>query len=98
MNIIKVFNIVGANAISIQSGTNLYDKIHADIFSGQEVCLDFSEVELFASPFFNASIGRLLKDVELTDLLKRLKINNISQVGRQLLNHVVANALTFYGK
>jgi hypothetical protein len=91
-------NILGKNAISMQSGQNLYEKISIPLISGEEVEIDFQDVELFASPFFNASIGYLIKDIKVTDLQQRLKITNLSAVGRQLLNHVIANAIKYYEK
>lgn len=96
--IVSVFELVGENAVSMDSGRAVYDRIHDPIKRGESVTLDFEGVEIFATPFFNASIGLLLGDVELPQLLERLKIQNISEVGRQLLNHVIANALTFYKK
>jgi hypothetical protein len=96
MTKLSAIDIVGKNAISMQSGSNLYEHIAPTLLSGQNVELDFDGVELFASPFFNASIGLLLKDIQVTDLQERLNISNISDVGRQLLNHVISNAIRFY--
>jgi len=90
--------IVGSNAISMQSGQMLYEKISKQLISGEVVEIDFKGVELFASPFFNASIGFLIKDINVTDLQKRLKVANLSEVGRQLLNHVISNAILFYAE
>lgn len=90
--------IVGSNAISMQSGKLLYEKISKQLFAGEEIEIDFNGVELFASPFFNASIGFLIKDINVTELQKRLKLTNLSDVGRHLLNHVIANAILFYAE
>jgi hypothetical protein len=91
-----VFELVGKNAISLQSGTKLYNEISKDVINGKEVQLDFSKVDLFASPFFNASIGLLLRDISLDELMKRVHIVNLNSVGKKLLNHVINNALSFY--
>lgn len=88
--------IVGENAISMQSGKNLYEKISRELISGGSVEIDFSGVKIFASPFFNASIGLLLKDINIDELQKRLSIINLSAVDRHLLNHVIANAIEYY--
>lgn len=93
---ILVTDIVGQNAISMQSGKNLYEKISKPLLSTESVELDFGGVKLFASPFFNASIGLLLKDIQVSDLQKHLSFINLSEVGRQLLNHVIANAIKYY--
>lgn len=98
MDSVKVFDVVGSNAISIQSGTELFEIISPLLNSGKSVELDFEGVSIYASPFFNASMGRLLKDIDLKVLLDNVTVINISPIGRQLLNHVIANALTFYKK
>lgn len=97
---IKIFakEIVGENAISMQSGKNLYERLFKPLMSGEEIEVDFNGVELFASPFFNASIGFLLKDIEVSALQKKLKLTNLSTVGHQLLNHVISNAIKYYEK
>lgn len=95
MKKVKVSELVGNNAISIQSGKKLYAEIHEEILRGRGVELDFDGVSV-ASPFLNVSIGLLLKDISVAQLQERLVIKNISSVAKGLLNHVIANALEFY--
>lgn len=89
---------IGTNAISMQSGRRLYELIAGPILGGEAVEVDFDSVELFASPFFNASIGLLIKDININELKEKLIVSNLSPVGKQLLNHVIANAIKFYEK
>ncbi|EHD0100673.1 STAS-like domain-containing protein [Vibrio vulnificus] len=96
MKKIKVFDLVGKNAISMQSGTKLHDAIAHELLSGGKVEIDFTGVSLFASPFFNASVGVLLKDLSIEELMDRMKIINCSEVGLGLLNTVIQNALNYY--
>jgi|TARA_R110002126_G_scaffold195957_3_gene343856 hypothetical protein len=96
MKSIKVFNIVGKNAISIQAGRKLHHELENDILKGNKIELNFQEVEVFASPFFNSSIGVLLKDRSIDELLSLLTIINLEGTGKDLLNHVITNALRFY--
>jgi hypothetical protein len=97
MKKIHVKEIVGVNAISMQSGSYLYEVLSTSILKkGESIELDFSGVELFASPFFNSSIGLLLKDINIDALQEMLKVTNLSKVGLQLLNHVIENAIKFY--
>lgn len=96
MKSIKVFDLVGKNAISMQSGTKLHDAIAHALLVGEKVEVDFSNVSLYASPFFNASVGVLLKDVTIEQLMDRMKIVNCSDVGLGLLNTVIQNALNYY--
>lgn len=96
MNEIIVKDVVGENAISIQSGQKLYFKIHEKLKKGEVIVLDFDGVGIFASPFFNASIGLLLQDIELESLKALLSFNNLNEIGRDLLNHVIDNAIEYY--
>lgn len=96
MSKINVFEIVGKNAISMQSGSALYKKIYPPLKNGDSVELNFEGVLLFASPFFNASIGLVLKDVSIDALKSQVSFLNLSDVGRNLLNHVISNAITYY--
>ncbi|CAK3063611.1 MULTISPECIES: STAS-like domain-containing protein [Vibrio] len=93
---VKVFDLVGKNAISMQSGTKLNNAISSALIEGQIVEIDFSGVSLFASPFFNASVGVLLKDMTIEQLMERMKIVNCNDIGLSLLNTVIQNAIHYY--
>ncbi|GGE84023.1 MULTISPECIES: STAS-like domain-containing protein [Gammaproteobacteria] len=93
---VKVFDLVGKNAISMQSGTKLNNAIATALLEGQTVEIDFSGVSLFASPFFNASIGVLLKDINIEQLTDKMKVVNCNEIGLSLLNTVIQNAIHFY--
>lgn len=96
MKNIRVFELSGKNAVSIQGGNKLHAHIRANVLDGDGVNLDFEGVEIFASPYFNASIGVFLKELTIDELLAKLKIENIEDNGRELLNHVIDNAIRFY--
>ncbi|MDP2227245.1 MAG: STAS-like domain-containing protein [Moraxellaceae bacterium] len=98
MKRINVLQVVGKNAVSMQSGSILHESIVSALKEGGSVELDFNGIEIFASPFFNASIGLLLKDIDIDQLQEKIKLVNISDLGKGLLNQVVDNALVFYGK
>lgn len=96
MKKIKVFSLVGKNAISMTSGEKLYNEIKKHIKGSEVEELDFEGVELFASPFFNASIGLILRDLTISELKEKIVIVNLNSVGLDLLNLVIDNALKFY--
>lgn len=93
---ILVRDITGVHAISMQKGNQLFDLVHDHLVSGGCVELDFDSVKLCAAPFFNASVGRILKDVSIDELRERVTFININEPQRLLINHVIANALAFY--
>ncbi len=96
MKKVRVIDLVGENAISMQSGSKFYAEIHDGMISGEKFQVDFDGVSTYASPFFNASVGLLLKDLTIEALQSQLTFINLSDIGRALLNHVIENALTFY--
>lgn len=96
MTTIRVFEITGKNAISMQKGNRIYELLLQKISNDEHVTLDFEGVSLFASPFFNAAIGHLLKDIEIERLQKLMKPIHLNNTGKDLLNLVIDNALTFY--
>ncbi|EXR25711.1 STAS-like domain-containing protein [Acinetobacter sp. AOR15_HL] len=95
---IKVFDVIGKNAISMQSGDKIYLLLKKNMKADHKVTLDFSGVSLFASPFFNTAIGYLLKDMEIEELQKQLDFINLDEVGNELLNLVIFNAINYYRK
>jgi hypothetical protein len=97
MKTIIVFDVIGKNAISMQNGDKIYNLLHTDLINEQKITLDFEQINLFASPFFNASIGLLLKDISIEQLQQNLTFDNLNEVGNDLLNHVISNAIAYYG-
>ncbi len=92
----KIFDLVGKYAISAESGQKVYDQIHPVLFSGNPVELDFTEVQVFASPFFNFAIGHLLKDIPAENLNQLVEFTTISSEGWNVLERVIANAKHYY--
>jgi len=93
---ICVRDVVGENCITLSDGQVIYDRIYPELSSGRSVLLDFEGVRVFASPFFNAAIGQLLRDLAPEDLNQKLKISNLSATGRSALRAVIRNARGYY--
>jgi hypothetical protein len=51
--------IGGECCITIDDGEKIYDLIYDALSNKQSVTLDFTNIEIYAAPFFNAAIGRL---------------------------------------
>ena len=94
---INVKELIGENAILIADGEAIYSRIQTPLTQGETVELDFDGVKVFAPPFFNASIGRLL-DGELTieALNAQLKFEHLSAFGASILRRVIENAKRYY--
>lgn len=91
-----ILTLVGDDCITIEDGEKIYDLIHPELMAGRPVDLDFAGVGVFASPFFNAAFGRLLKDFTPEDLNRLLKVYNLTPVGRDTLKLVIENSNRYY--
>lgn len=87
---------VGANGITLQDGQKVYDAVYPELKEKREVTLDFAEVRIVASPFLNAAIGQLLRDLSPDDLNRYLKFANLPPVTRPILKRVIDNAKDYY--
>ncbi len=95
---INVKELVGENAMTLDDGEAIYSRIHDPLTKGETVELDFDGVQVFASPFFNAGIGRLLGgDLTMDALNARLKFDHLSDFGARVLRRVIENAKEYYG-
>lgn len=96
MQHIAVRELVGENAMTMGDGEVIFRQIHDPLARGETVQLDFGGVEIFASPFFNASIGRLLADFQPDILNSRLEFQHMSALGDRVLRRVIENAKEYY--
>lgn len=93
---IMISELIGRNAISMTSGNKLYKEMKPIINEDIHLCIDFTNVEYYASPFFNSSFGLLLKDINIDRLKTYVKLQGMNDTGISLLNLVIDNAITFY--
>ena len=93
---IMIVKEIGKRCLIQTDGQKIYDQILPVLKNNMNVTLDFDGVEMFASPFFNSSIGQLTKQFHTDDLKKRLLIKNLNKVGDLILKRVIENAITYY--
>jgi hypothetical protein len=93
---IKVFDLSGEYAITTEDGEKLFAHLADPIRESQPIELDFANVRVFASPFFNAAVGRLLKERSARDLLSLVHITNLNSVGETVLARVIENSEQYY--
>jgi len=94
---INVKHEIGGNScITIQDGKKIYNLIHDLIIDKQSVTLDFTGIEFFAAPFFNAAIGRLFKDIDINTLHKYVVFSFMSYIGEEILFNVIRNSQKYY--
>ena len=93
---IEIKSLVGDSCVTSEDGQHVYDVIYPKLAAGESVCLNFSNIRVFASPFFNFAIGQLLKDLEPENLNQLLKVENIIPDGLLVWQRVVKNAKEYY--
>lgn len=91
-----VHEIVGEDAITFDDGQNVHERIKPELDADHEVVLDFEGVSVFASPFFNAAIGQLLKDIKAENLNRLLRVEKLNPTGDEVLRRVIENAKKYY--
>ncbi|HCM9497970.1 STAS-like domain-containing protein [Enterobacter asburiae] len=92
---ILIKEYIGTRCILKEDGQKLHDKISSLLKVGEDVYLDFSNVKMFASPFFNYSIGQLFNTFTLEDIRKKLHIESLEPVGHSIIERVIENANKF---
>jgi hypothetical protein len=92
----SIRELIGENCITLEDGQRIYDLIHPELQAGRAVEIDFSGTTVFASPFFNAGFGQLLKDIEPGRLNELLKVANLVPAGLNVLKRVIENAKQYY--
>jgi hypothetical protein len=93
---VSVNTLIGENGITLEDGQKVYALIHPALLAGQQVELDFADVHVVASPFFNAAIGHLLQDIKLEDLIRLLGVANLVPAGDYVLRRVIENSKEYY--
>lgn len=87
---------VGDTALTLEDGLKLYSIIKPALLKGQGVEIDFSGITLFASLFFNAAIGQLLRDFKPEALNTLLVIINLNASGLDTMKRSIENAKKYY--
>ena len=78
---VEMKTVVGESCVTSEDGQRVYNSICPKLSAGESVCLNFSGVRVFASPFFNFAIGQLLKDLEPEVLNRLLKVEKMKADG-----------------
>ena len=93
---LEIKSLVGERCVTSEDGQRVYDEIYPKLAAGESVCLNFEDVKVFASPFFNFAIGQLLKDLKPEDLNELLKVEGIVPDGALVWRRVIENAKEYY--
>jgi hypothetical protein len=93
---VEVAKEIGEHCITLTQGERLFELIYPELAAGRSVEVDFQGVRVFASPFFNAGIGQLIKDIPTTTLEKLLIVRALSPAGTSTLRKVIENSQEYF--
>lgn len=93
--IIKISTITSM-AMTEDAGLQLRKKMLEAIQQEQHVILDFAGIELFATPFFNASIGYFVLQLSPKKFKEQVQAINLSDLGLETYSHSFQNAVSVY--
>ena len=96
MQIIRTVELVGKNCITPDDGLKLRQAIVSDLTWGNDVTVDFSGVEIVASPFLNVGIGALLETFSPADLNAHLSFDHLPTGAVEVLQRVIENAKAYF--
>ena len=100
-NILKVKEFCN-NALSINDGEiikNECEKILKEKNDTEEkIIIDFEGITLFATSFFNASIGYFVVEYSPEMYNKKIECINLSDLGKETLKYSYENAVEVYNK
>ncbi len=95
---VQVSDLTGRYAITLEDGQALLEQLQPALERGEAIELDFANVDVLASPFFNAAIGQLVEHFDAQTLSQLLKIRNLSPNAESLLQRVITNATQYYSE
>jgi hypothetical protein len=96
--ILDVFESTGVNATSYSKGAVFYELLKKTMIDTHNITIDFTNVELVTSQFFNSTICLTLKNIDISIIQNRFKIIGLNEHDKALLNYTIQNAIEFYNK
>jgi len=93
MNNIIYIRDITKRALSDQDGLKLREAIRETLDKSNSSILDFSDINYFATPFFNISIGYYVLNLSPSVFINRISVQNISDIGKKTYERAVQNAI-----
>lgn len=88
--------IQSPSALTREQGAIIYEKIIQNLNIGNNVILDFNDIESIITPFLNVSIGKLYEDFSSNQLNTQLKVINLPEGTASKFQIVIQNAKQYY--
>lgn len=84
------------SALTREQGKIIYDDLIKNMQVGNEIILDFGDVESLITPFLNVAIGKLYENYSSEEIKEHLTIINIPAGKTSSFNLVISNAKRYY--
>ena len=83
-------------AFSAEDEANLLKEIQPLVDAGEKIVLDFSEIKLFTTLFFNNALAKYVLEMGPEAYSHRFEVKNLSEVGETTYLHSMENAKDYY--
>ena len=93
--VIKISSITPM-AMTEDAGMQLRKEMREAIQQEENIVLDFEQISLFSTPFFNASIGYFVMNLSPEKYKEQVKVINLSNLGKETYSHSYQNAVSVY--
>lgn len=88
---------VSPRCLSDDAAKKLNVLIEENIDSEDGIVLDFSEINMFASVYFNNSMAKLLSSHDAAFIKSRISIVNLNEAGSKAFKRSMDNAAIYFG-
>lgn len=82
-------------ALAEEDGKKVYDAIDNALENNNGICVDFNQISLFATPFFNTSLGAIILKYGIEKFDAMVEIKNLDALGEETYQHSRNNAIVF---
>jgi hypothetical protein len=94
---IVVREVIKEPGRSFEEGQKVHDLISPILARGEEVEVDFEGLRYIIDvPFLNASIGQLLRDHPLERVKSLLRVQNLSDLDRRILERLIEKCSRYF--
>lgn len=92
---ILLINSICPFALSEEDGSKVYSVICDHIEQKNKICVDFKGISLFATPFFNTSLGAAIVKFGVGLFDEYVEVANLDDLGQETYRHSRESAVSF---
>lgn len=90
---VNLHDKLGDYAVSYESARTIYPLIEKSLNANQDVALDFKNLKVVTSQFFNGTIALAASKHGIDKVQKHIKVLNIPDESKRLLNYCIHSAI-----